>query len=216
MRHFSYALLATSIVLIGAPAAIAQPSPLNITLDRPPLSALELGKQTGDKTCTGEGDAYTCVTPIGTQTALRDTVPALDNSTGSRGRLTVACTVMFSGTTTAYQTTTGTTEATGSQDCDLKFTFENGDAVFGAMHQTRVVQGTTQTSTFAFVFTGGAGKYDGFFGKFSTTEKSNWTPPPPLSEKGSKRLTTLRAGDGFAAISSRKTAGLKVKPTRNR
>ncbi len=196
-------------LLITAPAASAQAGGLDFTLERSPNSGIELGKQTGDMTCTGEGDARTCVTPIGTQGVLTDSVPAVENATGAKGTLRIVCTTMFSGTTTAYQTTTGTTDATGSQDCDLKFTFANGNAVFGAMHQTRVVSGTTQTSTMAFVFTGGAGDYEGFFGKFSQTEKSNWTPPPPLNEKeASGKRGSL--GDIFGRQGG-KGGALKVK-----
>lgn len=199
-------------LLVIAPAAGAQAG-LTIKVLGSPMNGIELGTQTGDMACTGDGDARTCVTPIGTQGVLRDTVPAQDTSTGANGTMQIVCTIMFSGTTTAFQTTTGTTDATGSQDCDVKFTFSNGDALFGAMHQSRVVAGTTQTSAMAFVFTGGAGQYDGFFGKFSSEEKTAWTPPPPLSEKEStgKRLINARVGDAFDVRQKGKGGSLKVK-----
>lgn len=193
-------LAALTLLLVAAPVAGAQPPALNITLSQPPNSGVDLGKATGDKTCTGEGDATVCVTPIGTNTTLKDTVPVTDNATQAQGLLTVVCSIMLSGTTTAYQTTTGTTDATGSQDCVLQMVFPGGDAVFGSMHQTRVVAGTTQTSTFEFVFTGGTGRYDGFAGTFTSQEKSPWTPPGPLSEKEGKRLVSARATAGVDAL----------------
>lgn len=183
------ALAALTFLALGATAAFAAPpATLDITLGALPNNGFELGKQTGDPVCTGEGEAQTCVTSIGTQTTLTDTVPVTDNATGSKGTLSTTCDVMFSGTTTAYYSATGTTQATGSEGCVMKMIFANGDSVFGSEIQTRVVEGTTQTSTFDIIVTGGTGTYEGFQSVLHTVEKNSWTPPPPLNEKGGKRL----------------------------
>ena len=86
------ALAALTFLALGATAAFAAPpATLDITLGALPNNGFELGKQTGDPVCTGEGEAQTCVTSIGTQTTLTDTVPVTDNATGSKGTLSTTC-----------------------------------------------------------------------------------------------------------------------------
>jgi len=186
-------------VVIPPPAA--RPSRVDLTLRAQPASGIMLGQQAGATTCTGDGDAKTCVMPIGLKTSLYDRVPVHDNSTGRDGTLALSCSVMFSGLSTSYATTPGTTQATGSQDCSLYITFSGGDVLVGTQHQTRVVRGSTQTMTFDTIFTGGLGAYAGFQGAVHTQQQEPWTSPPPLNQQEGKRgmLPRLRIVLPFTA-----------------
>ena len=199
-RLITAAATALLIVILGAPIAGAAPATLDFSLKGQPMNGVSLGDQQGDKTCTGEGDAQVCTAPFGKQTTLKDAVPAVDNTTKADGLMTITCSIYLSGVTTTYATTTGTADATGSQDCTMVLQFPGGDAVFGSMHQTRVITGGVQTSTMDFVFTGGTGRYDGFFSKFQQVEKSDWPLPEPINSSKGKRQPVFRTADVVTAL----------------
>lgn len=199
-RHILAAATALAILIVGAPIAGAAPATLDFSLQGQPMSGVSLGDQQGEKTCTGEGDAQVCTAPFGKQTTLKDTVPAIDNTTKANGAMSITCSIYLSGVTTTYATTTGTADATGSQDCTMVLQFPGGDAVFGSMHQTRVITGGTQTSTMDFIFTGGTGRYDGFFSKFQQVEKSDWPLPEPINSSKGKRQPVFRTADVVSAL----------------
>lgn len=188
------------MALAGASIAGAAPATLDFSLKGQPMNGVSLGDQQGEKTCTGEGDAQVCTAPFGKQTTLKDAVPAVDNTTKANGLMTITCSIYLSGVTTTYATTTGTADATGSQDCTMVLQFPGGDAVFGSMHQTRVITGGTQTSTMDFVFTGGTGRYDGFFSQFQQVEKSDWPLPEPINSSKGKRQPVFRTADVVRAL----------------
>ena len=104
--------LATALVALittAAPAATASPAArlasavsLDFTMLGSPLEGVELGQQQGQSTCTGTGSAMTCTQAIGTNASHGGSAPVRDNGTGRSGTMTVACNVMYSGTSTSF------------------------------------------------------------------------------------------------------------------
>lgn len=151
-----------------------------------------LGNQTGPPVCTNDasGNPVECVAPIGTSTTSGGSGTVRDNGTGATGTLTIACTVMYAGTQTTYAGRPGRHDATGSEDCSLRFEFPDGDVVYGSLHQTRVLVENTEANTFAVTMTGGEGRYAGTSGSLLFNQSNRWDPPPPIPA----RATSARSG----------------------
>ena len=178
------ALAAASGLLSSAPA-LAGPVTLDFTPPRDGgLSggSIELGTPQGEPSCSGEGDARTCTQAMGISTSYSGSAGIRDVNTGSDGTLSVTCTVMYAGTYTIYATREGEGNAVGSEDCTLQLNFANGDQAWGAMHQARILTNNIESSTMAFTFTGGVGRYAGFNGSFSISDSQAWQAPPPIGD----------------------------------
>ena len=191
------AVLAVAMGALALGVATGAAATSAATLDFTLLSevgdhSVTLGNQTGPPVCTNDasGSPIECVAPIGTSTTHGGSGTVRDNGTGATGTLTVACTVMYAGTQTTYTGRSGRADATGSEDCSLRFEFPGGDIVYGALHESRVLVDNTETKTFAVTMTGGEGRYIGTSGSLSFTNTNAWGAPPPIPA----RSTSARSG----------------------
>ena len=161
------AAVVAAALAFAAPPATAAPTTLNFSIDpgQESASGITLGAPNGEQSCSGEGDAMVCNQPMGISTSYSIDASITEVGTGVKGRLDGTCTVMYAGITTTYVGRTGSSNATGSEDCDLHFTFGPGDEAWGGMHQARVLADNTETSTFTITITRGTGKFQGLSGQ---------------------------------------------------
>ena len=185
LRLLALLAVATGALALGVTAGTAARSAA--TLDFTLLSeigdhSITLGGQTGPPVCTNDASGYPieCVAPIGTSTTENASGTVRDNGTGATGTLTIACTVMYAGTQTTYAGRSGRADATGSEDCSLRFEFPGGDVVYGALHESRVLVDSTETNTFGVTMTGGEGRYVSTSGSLSFSSTNPWGAPPPI------------------------------------
>jgi hypothetical protein len=181
--------LAATTGMVAASSALmspasAAPAALSFTITSMDAgSGITLGEPNGERQCSGEEgtESFTCTQPMGILTSHGGTIGIVDAS-GETGTIDVTCTVMYAGVYTMYWSQPSSADATGSEDCELYLNFSGGSEVWGAMHQQRILVANAETSTFAFTFTRGTGKYDGINATFSMTDTQAWTPGPPLKD----------------------------------
>ena len=204
LRLLALLAVATGALALGVTAGTAARSVA--TLDFTLLSeigdpSVTLGGLTGPPVCTNDasGNPIECVAPIGTSTTTGGSGTVRDNGTGATGTLTIACTVMYAGTQTTYASRSGRADATGSEDCSLRFEFPGGDVVYGALHESRVLVDSTETKTFAVTTTGGEGRYVGTSGSLSFSTTSPWGAPPPIPARSTNARSRYAAllAEGF-------------------
>ncbi len=196
LRAAAVLTIAIGALALGVAAGTAARSA--VTLDFTLLGGEErpgvtMGDRTGPEVCTNDasGNPVECVAPIGTSTTYGGSDPVRDNGTGATGTITAACTVMYAGTQTTYVGRPGRADATGSEDCSLRFEFPGGDVVYGSLHESRVLVGNTESNTFAVTMTGGEGRYAGTSGSLLFNESNRWDPPGPIIPA---RATSGRSG----------------------
>lgn len=186
------ALALAATALATASPASADPPTLRFTLNESLTNgSIELGTPNGEPVCTGEGETLACSTPMGISTSYSFNASITEAGTGTAGRLIGSCAVMYAGLMHTFATTTGSYDATGSEDCDLHFTFGPGDEAWGGMHEGRVLSGTVETDTFTLTMTRGIGKFAGLSGVLTMSAPNPWTPPPPIGVASA--TPTLRA-----------------------
>jgi hypothetical protein len=144
---------------------------------------------------------------MGISTSYSLDAAIVEGGTGTPGRLTGSCTVMYAGVYTNYWSSPGSADATGSEDCDLRLSFGAGDEVLGGMHQQRTLVSNVETSTFVLTLTRGTGRYDGYSGVMTYTDTRSRTAGPPLSESNSGGDSD-GGGGGATALDPQRIAGL--------
>ena len=203
--------LVAALAVTALPASAAPPDSLSFSIvgGEPGGGNIELGTPQGNPVCTGSAETadMTCVTQMGISTSYSLDAAIVEGGTGTPGRLTGSCTVMYAGVYTNYWSSPGSADATGSEDCDLRLAFGPGDEVFGGMHQQRTLVSNVETSTFVLTLTRGTGRYAGFSGVMTFTDTSSWTAGPPLSESN-PGAGDDGGGSGGTTLDPQRLAGL--------
>lgn len=195
LRAAAVLTVAIGALALGVAAGTAARSAVTLDftlLDGEERPGVTMGDRTGPAVCTNDasGNPVECVAPIGTSTTYGGSDPVRDNGTGATGTVTAACTVMYAGTQTTYAGRPGRADATGSEDCSLRFEFPGGDVVYGSLHESRVLVANMESNTFAVTMTGGEGRYAGTSGSLLFSQSNPWEPPGPILA----RATSGRSG----------------------